>query len=97
MDDGTATLSGGLVIPFPLRRADRGQERLDRALAALLRATQEQAAAVATWRIALSELDHAMDGLAGSVRRYQDVLAATAGHVGALGEATRRLEATVGG
>ena len=69
MIDGTTVHTGGNVIAFPPRRADVGQERLDRALAGLILATQEQAAAVATWRIALAELDHTMGGLAESDRR----------------------------
>ena len=97
MIDGMMTPVGGNVIPFPPRRADPGQERLDRALAGLLRATQEQAAAVANWRNALAELDDTMGGLAGSVGRYQQALAGTAARVEELGQTARRLEASLGG
>jgi hypothetical protein len=79
----------GVVIPFPA-----GPSRLDRALAALQRATQEQQAAVAAWRASLAELRQSVSGLANSMATYRSALATTAGRVDDLGAQARRLEST---
>lgn len=89
---------GAVVIAFPVRPApDPRPDRLERALAGLLRATQEQAASVATWRARLGELRDNMAGLAGAVAHYQRTLAEVSARTDELGRAARRLESGFGG
>ena len=86
----------GVVIPFPVRStASSEADRLERALAGLLRATREQAAAVAAWRTSLAALDRSVTGLAGSVGRYQWALSQTAERVDELREQALKLEASL--
>lgn len=75
------------IIPFPRRRLapqDSGQERLQRALAALEQALTQQREAVAGWRAAIIGSGTAVSGLGGSLRRYRgtlDALGARVDHV----------------
>jgi hypothetical protein len=86
------------VIPFPLRRpppaSDDGSERLQRALAALNAAVENQRMAVAVWRGALAELGKTVNGLGGSLQRYRSNLDGLAVRVGALRAQAVQLERT---
>jgi chromosome segregation ATPase len=83
------------VIPFPIRAtpSDAGQERLQRALAALDAALASQRAAVAEWRASLAQLGDTMNGLGASLNRYRGSLNQLESKVGALNREAVALEA----
>ena len=65
------------IIPFPLGRppAQRdGNERLQRAIAALEAAIANQRVAVAAWRSALADLSRVVSGLGDGLQRYRGSL-----------------------
>jgi chromosome segregation ATPase len=82
------------IIPFPTRQAvaDAGQERLQRALAALDAALESQRAAVAEWRASLAQLGETMSGLGVSLNRYHGSLTHLETKVGALNREAVALE-----
>ncbi|MGA3397740.1 MAG: hypothetical protein ABSC95_00865 [Acetobacteraceae bacterium] len=81
------------IIPFPMPSAagpnlavpsPAGEDRLQRALAALDAAVTGQRAAVAEWRRSLAQLGATMNGLGASLGRYRDSLTHLEGQVGSL-------------
>jgi ABC-type transporter Mla subunit MlaD len=84
------------IIPFPVQpRATperAGEDRLQRALAALDAAVTGQRAAVAEWRQSLAQLGDTMNGLGASLGRYRDSLTRLDGQVGALNSQAVALE-----
>ncbi len=82
------------IIPFPAPpptapakpkvSAPGGEERLQRALAALNAAVTGQQAAVAEWRRSLEQLGATMSGLGTSLGRYRDSLSDLEDQVGSL-------------
>lgn len=90
------TPSDSVVVAFPARKSEAAaQARLQRAMAALVAATQEQALAVATWRHSLSDLSEGIGQLGASMERYRDATARTGAQVDELGRQARRIEATM--
>lgn len=81
MTDAAAASQGGSVIGFSMSHARIAEVRLGRALAALQRATDQQATELAAWRATLVELDRRLAGLAGRSRAR---LSEDAGPAGAL-------------
>ena len=85
------------IIPFPARPAaaadQAGQERLQRALAALDEALASQRAAVAEWRRSLAQLGETVQGLGASLNRYRGSLSQLENKVGALNREAVALEA----
>lgn len=84
------------IIAFPLRRSgpatDAGQERLQRALAALDEAVAGQRAAIAAWRGALANLSTVVSGLGDSLHRYRSSLDTLGTRVAGLHTQALRLE-----
>jgi hypothetical protein len=79
------------IIPFPIRRAANGPQRLQHALSGLDGALGDQRQAVMQWRGAVGELQGSVRRLGGSVQLYQARLLALREKIGALhDEATRR-------
>lgn len=79
------------IIPFPIRKAANGQQRLQRALTVLNGALGDQRQAVMQWRGAVGDLQGSMSRLGGSVQLYQARLSALREKIGALhDEATRQ-------
>lgn len=81
------------IIPFPVPHAagpspavpsPAGEDRLQRALAALDAAVTGQRAAVAEWRRSLEQLGATMNGLGVSLQRYRGSLTQLEEQVGAL-------------
>jgi hypothetical protein len=70
--------------PGPVEPSSNGEDRLQRALAALDAAVNGQRAAVAEWRRSLEELGCTMSGLGASLGRYRDSLTHLEGQVGSL-------------
>ena len=85
------------IIPFPARPTSApdhaGQERLQRALAALDAALASQRAAVAEWRASLAQLGETMNGLGASLNRYRGSLTQLETKVGTLNREAVALEA----
>jgi uncharacterized coiled-coil protein SlyX len=73
---------------------EQGSERLERALAGLNAAIDNQRLAVASWRAALTDLSKVVSGLSGSLQRYRNNLDELAGRVGALHAQAVQLERT---
>lgn len=94
MSDSTSTTAQ--IIPFPLRPQplthDQGNERLQRALAALNAAVEDQRIAVASWRGALADLTKAVSGLGNNLQRYRCSLDGVAARVGNLRTQALQLE-----
>jgi uncharacterized coiled-coil protein SlyX len=85
------------IIQFPSPRADaaeKGQERLCRAVAELNAAVVRQREAVAVWRGALAELGTVVSGLGTSLQRYQGSLDTLGQRVGRLHDQAVQLERT---
>jgi hypothetical protein len=79
------------IIPFPIRRAANGPQRLQRALSTLDGALGDQRQAVLQWRGAVGDLQGSVRRLGGSVQLYQARLSALRDKIGALqDEATRQ-------
>lgn len=70
--------------PVPTVSNSPGEERLQRALAALDAAVTGQRAAVAEWRRSLAQLGTTMSGLGASLERYRGSLANLENQVGTL-------------
>jgi ABC-type transporter Mla subunit MlaD len=62
------------AVPGPALPGSAGEDRLQRALAALDAAVTGQRAAVAEWRRSLEQLGATMNGLGASLGRYRDSL-----------------------
>ena len=94
MSDSTSPTAQ--IIPFPPRRPpemqDAGNERLQRALAALNAAVEDQRVAVASWRGALGDLTKVVSGLGDSLQRYRCSLDGVAARVGTLRTQAIQLE-----
>ena len=85
------------IIPFPLRRPPvkrDGNERLQRALAALDAAIANQRVAVAAWRCALADLNKVVSGLGDGLQRYRGSLDGLAVRVDSLRAQAVQLERT---
>jgi hypothetical protein len=85
------------VIPFPLRRPlvqRDGNERLQRAIAALDSAIANQRVAVAAWRSALADLSKVVSGLGDGLQRYRGSLDGLAVRVDSLRAQAIQLERT---
>jgi hypothetical protein len=84
------------IIAFPPRRSgparDAGQERLQRALAALDEAVAGQRAAIAAWRGAQANLSTVVSGLGDSLHRYRSSLDTLGTRVAGLHTQAVRLE-----
>jgi hypothetical protein len=84
------------IIPFRPRRPpethEPGNERLQRALAALNAAVEDQRVAVASWRGALTDLTKVVSGLGDSLQRYRSSLDGVAARVGSLRTQAVQLE-----
>ena len=79
------------IIPFPIRRAANGPQRLQRALSALDGTLGDQRQAVMQWRSAVGDLQGSVRRLGGSVQLYQARLLALREKIGALhDDATRQ-------
>lgn len=74
----------GLELAGPAMPSVAGEDRLQRALAALDAAVTGQRAAVAEWRQSLQQLGTTMKGLGTSLGRYRDSLTHLEGQVGSL-------------
>lgn len=72
------------ALPNPTVPSADGEERLQRALAALNAAVTGQQAAVAEWRRSLEQLGATMSGLGTSLGRYRDSLSNLRDQVGTL-------------
>jgi hypothetical protein len=99
LSDSTSTTAQ--IIPFPLPRPpggrspethEPGNERLQRALAALNAAVEDQRVAVASWRGALADLTKVVSGLGDSLQRYRGSLDGVAVRVGTLRTQAVQLE-----
>jgi hypothetical protein len=94
LSDSTSTTAQ--IIPFPRQSLpqahDSGNERLQRALAALNAAVEDQRVAVASWRSALADLTKVVSGLGNSLQRYRCSLDGIAARVGTLRTQALQLE-----
>jgi ABC-type transporter Mla subunit MlaD len=82
----------GPATPRPAMPTVAGEDRLQRALAALDAAVTGQRAAVAEWRRSLEQLGTTMKGLGTSLGRYRDSLTHLEGKVGSLNHQAAALE-----
>jgi hypothetical protein len=95
----TAMAQSATVIPFRPRKDSApageaaGQDRLSRALNTLELALAEQRDAIDRFRLALSDLDHAVLGLEAGLVRYGDELACVGHDLERLAIEARALEA----
>ena len=78
------------IIPFPIRKAANGRQRLQHALSALDGALGDQRQAVMQWRGAVGDLQGSVRRLGGSVQLYQARLSALREKIGALHEEAAR-------
>jgi hypothetical protein len=86
------------IVAFPRAAPiDAPALRLQRALAGLEAALAYQRESVATWLATMEELRGSVRVLAGSVGHYQHSLAQLGTQVAGLGDAARRIEATLDG
>jgi hypothetical protein len=92
-----STSATAQIIPFPLRRPPvqrDGNERLQRALAALEVAIADQRVAVAAWRSALVDLGKVVSGLGDGLQRYRGSIDGLAVRVDALRAQAVQLDRT---
>ena len=82
----------GPAMPGPAMPTVAGEERLQRALAALDAAVTGQRAAVAEWRQSLEQLGTTMKGLGASLGQYRESLTHLEGQVGSLNRQAVALE-----
>ena len=85
------------IIPFPLGRPPvqrDGNERLQRAIAALEAAIANQRIAVAAWRSALADLSRVVSSLGDGLQRYRDSLDGLSVRVDSLRAQAVQLERT---
>jgi hypothetical protein len=78
------------IIPFPIRRAANGPQRLQRALTGLDGALADQRQAIMQWRGAVGELQGSVRRLGGSVQLYQARLLALRQKIGVLHDEASR-------
>jgi ABC-type transporter Mla subunit MlaD len=78
--------------PSPAVPSQAGEDRLQRALAALDAAVTGQREAIAEWRRSLQQLGTTMNGLGASLGRYRDSLTHLEGQVGSLNSQAVELE-----
>ena len=82
----------GSAMPSPALPTVAGEDRLQRALAALDAAVTGQRAAVAEWRQSLEQLGSTMKGLGISLGQYRDSLTDLEGQVGSLNHQAVEME-----
>jgi chromosome segregation ATPase len=95
-----ATSRSADIIPFPTRPTPAEptpEERLNRALASLNAALQEQKVAVAAWRDVLAELRVSTSSLQDSLQRYRSNLLTLGTSVSSLHAKAKSLEAWADG